>query len=170
MASPVVAVTTWLVRLVGAGDDPGEPTEVETGPGAVEADRGPRPILGATRPATRERGAIVELVVDGWRFEFEVEEASRARLRARGSVEAGRDRTGAVHELRAIIPGRVVSVAVVAGDRVATGQPVLVVEAMKMQNELRSPGDGVVERLAVGPGETVEPGDLLMVIGTADRT
>ena len=64
-----------------------------------------------------------------------------------------------------MIPGRVVAVAVAPGDVVAAGQTLLVVEAMKMQNELRTPRDGTVERVAVGVGETIDLGDLLMVIG-----
>jgi glutaconyl-CoA decarboxylase len=53
---------------------------------------------------------------------------------------------------------------VVAGDAVTAGQQLLVVEAMKMQNELRAPRDGTVERVAVGAGRTIEVGDLLLVI------
>ncbi|MEP6639101.1 MAG: biotin/lipoyl-containing protein, partial [Chloroflexota bacterium] len=67
-------------------------------------------------------------------------------------------------EVRAIIPGRVVSVAVAAGDPVTAGQRLLAVEAMKMENELRAPRDGTVERVAAAAGETVELGDLLVVI------
>ena len=106
----------------------------------------------------------VEVVVDGWRFELEVEDADRADLRARAT--SGRD--AAAHdgptEVRAIIPGRVVSVAVDPGDAVTAGARLLAVEAMKMENEVRTPRDGVVERVAVGPGDTVELGDLLVVI------
>ena len=64
----------------------------------------------------------------------------------------------------AAIPGRVASVAVVAGDKIAAGATILVVEAMKMQNELRAPRAGRVERVAVGAGDTIELGDLLAVI------
>ena len=51
-----------------------------------------------------------------------------------------------------------------AGEAVVAGQQLLVVEAMKMQNELRAPRDGVVSRVAVAPGETIEIGDLLLVL------
>ena len=44
------------------------------------------------------------------------------------------------------------------------GQQLLVVEAMKMQNELRAPRAGTIEKIAVGPGQTIEVGDLLVVI------
>lgn len=120
-----------------------------------------------------DRGAIVlpdgparvEVVVDGWRFGFEVEDADRAALRARATK--GRDAL-AQHgptDIRAIIPGRVLTVAVAAGDSVIAGQQLLTVEAMKMQNELRSPRDGTIQRVSVGPGSTVEPGDVLVVLG-----
>jgi 3-methylcrotonyl-CoA carboxylase alpha subunit len=105
-----------------------------------------------------------ELVVDGWRIEVEVESERRASLRERarrGHESAGR---GGPTEVRAIIPGRVVSVSVAAGDSLDAGQQVLVVEAMKMQNELRAPREGTVRSVAVGPGSTIEVGDLLLVI------
>ena len=116
--------------------------------------------------APDDRGVrVVEVVVDGWRFEFEVEDAARADLRDR----ATRDRqahggAGEPLEIRAIIPGRIASVAVVAGDEVEVGQTLLAVEAMKMQNELRAPRSGVVSRVAVTAGATVELGDVLVVL------
>jgi len=106
----------------------------------------------------------VEVVIDGWRFELDVESEARARLRERATsvrAEAGR---GGPSELRAIIPGRVVSVDVAEGDTVEPGGRLLVLEAMKMQNELKAPRAGTVVRVAVGPGETVELGDVLVVI------
>ncbi len=115
-------------------------------------------------PSTRGRRHTVEVVVDGWRFELEVEDADRADLRAR----ATRGRDAAAHdgptEVRAIIPGRVVSVAANPGDAVTAGDRLLAVEAMKMENEVRAPRDGIVDRVAVGPGDTVELGDVLVVI------
>ncbi len=52
-----------------------------------------------------------------------------------------------------------------AGDSVAAGQALLVVEAMKMQNELRAPRAGTVQRVATSAGATVEIGELLVVLG-----
>jgi biotin carboxyl carrier protein len=71
--------------------------------------------------------------------------------------------TGKV-ELRAMMPGRVVNVLVKTGDEVAYQQGVLVVEAMKMENELKSPKAGKVAEVKVVPGQTVEKGELLIVI------
>ena len=110
-------------------------------------------------------GSIVrEVVVDGWRVEVEIESERRANLRERarrGRETAGR--SGPV-EVRAIIPGRIVALSVKAGDEVGAGQQLLVLEAMKMQNELRAPREGRVERIPIAVGDNVEVGDLLMVI------
>jgi biotin carboxyl carrier protein len=114
--------------------------------------------------AAHATGVMREVIVDGWRFEVEVDSERRAGLRERarrGHEDAASDGPTEVH---AMIPGVVVSVSVVPGDAVVAGQQVLVVEAMKMQNEVRSPRDGVVRRLAVGARQTIEVGDLLLVL------
>jgi biotin carboxyl carrier protein len=67
--------------------------------------------------------------------------------------------------IKAPMPGRVVRVLVAAGDRVKARQGVVVVEAMKMENELRAPRDGTVKDIAVAPGAAVESGAVLLVIG-----
>ena len=105
-----------------------------------------------------------ETVVGGWRFLLDVEDERSAQLKER----ARRGREDAAHagplEVRAIIPGRVVAVSVAEGDTVEAGQQLLVIDAMKMQNELRSPRAGVVERIAAGVGQAVELGALLLVL------
>ena len=93
-----------------------------------------------------------------------MESERRAELRRACVAWAGRRRTSGPSELRAIIPGRIVAVSVAVGDPVEAGQQVLVVEAMKMQNELRAPRAGAVERLAGAVGQNVDVGDLLVVI------
>ena len=80
-------------------------------------------------------------------------------------VAQGAAGVGGPQEVRAPIPGKVVSVAVAAGARVAAGQPLLVLEAMKMENQLCAEGDGTVESVQVGPGDTVEGGQVLIVLG-----
>jgi biotin carboxyl carrier protein len=142
--------------------------EVETGDQAAPtaaARPGERPIVvPAARPSATRGRTAVEVVVGGWRFELEVEDAALANLRERATA----NRETAIHhgptEVRAIIPGRVVSVAVAAGDTVVVGQRLLAVEAMKMENELRSPRAGTVDRVATAVGQTVELGDPLVVI------
>jgi biotin carboxyl carrier protein len=105
-----------------------------------------------------------EVIVDGWRIEVEVENASRAELRDR--ARRGREAGGQSGPIRvhAIIPGVVVSVSIAPGDAVKAGQQLLVVEAMKMQNELRAPRDGTVEQVAVDAGARIDVGDLLLVL------
>jgi biotin carboxyl carrier protein len=62
------------------------------------------------------------------------------------------------------MPGKVVRVLVEPGDEVAGRQPLVVVEAMKMENELSSPRPGRVKEVAVRPGQSVEAGRLLVVV------
>lgn len=66
--------------------------------------------------------------------------------------------------LKAVIPGRVVKILVKAGDAVKAAQPILVVEAMKMENELRAPRDGVVAAVKISEGAALEMGQELVVI------
>ena len=108
--------------------------------------------------------AAGELLVDGWRVDVTVEVERRAALREKARRGGAVAAHGGPTEVRAIIPGRVVSVSVVAGDEVVAGQHLLVVEAMKMQNELLAPRPGTVTSVAVGEGRTIEVGDVLLVL------
>lgn len=85
------------------------------------------------------------------------------RRTGRGAADTG---VGAHGEQKVIapMPGRVMRVLVAAGDEVEARQPVVVVEAMKMENELRSPKTGRVKDVSVEPGASVEAGRVLMVI------
>lgn len=122
-------------------------------------------VLFGTVHLDRRRGTEVrEVVVEGWRVEVELEPERRAVLRERARRGAGAASKGGPVEMRAIIPGRVVAVSVGPGDDVEAGQQILVVEAMKMQNELSAPREGSVERVGVAVGDTIEVGDLLVVI------
>jgi biotin carboxyl carrier protein len=83
--------------------------------------------------------------------------------RLRGASSSG----GHTHEVARIIapmPGKVVRVSVASGASVQIGQEIVTVEAMKMQNEMKSPKDGIVVTLNVSVGETVNAGDVLAVI------
>ena len=80
------------------------------------------------------------------------------RAAAAAAVHAG------PHELRAPIPGRVVSVAVGPGDEVKAGQALVILEAMKMENQICAEGPGHVERVMVAPGATVDGGQVLVVV------
>jgi biotin carboxyl carrier protein len=67
-------------------------------------------------------------------------------------------------EIRSAMPGKVVRVLVGVGDTVAEGDGIVVVEAMKMQNELKTPREGTVREVRFSEGDTVNGGDLLAVI------
>ncbi|NOX35964.1 MAG: biotin/lipoyl-binding protein [Calditrichaeota bacterium] len=65
-------------------------------------------------------------------------------------------------EVRAPMPGLVLRIDVKVGDEVKIGQPLLIMEAMKMENEIRAPIDGVVKEIVVEPHQAVEKEDLLI--------
>lgn len=67
-------------------------------------------------------------------------------------------------ELRAPMPGLIVDVMVAEGDRVAKGQKLLILEAMKTQQAFSSPFDGLVRKLGIAKGDQIEDGDLLVLI------
>ncbi len=106
-----------------------------------------------------------EVVVEGWRFEVLVEPLVRAELRDRAARAAAEHAPAVDTTLRAQIPGRVVRVWVAEGDAVEASQRLLAVEAMKMENEIRSPRAGVVRDLKVEVGGLVERDDELLTIG-----
>jgi biotin carboxyl carrier protein len=68
-------------------------------------------------------------------------------------------------DIRATLPGLVVAVAVSAGDAVAEGDPLLTIEAMKMQNEVRAPRSGTVTHVSATAGQAVAAGALLVRLG-----
>lgn len=83
--------------------------------------------------------------------------------RLRSSQSAGAQTDGAAR-ITAPMPGKVVRVLVEVGSRVEPGEGLVVVEAMKMQNEMKSPRAGTVTTLNAQPGATVNAGDVLVVI------
>lgn len=83
--------------------------------------------------------------------------------RLRSGQNSGGHQHG-VAQIVAQMPGKVVKVQVEAGETVEKGVGVVVVEAMKMQNEMKSPRAGVVVSVNVKPGDTVNAGDVLFVL------
>ncbi len=106
---------------------------------------------------TDEGQSSLIVTVGHRRFTLRVIDPRRRRQRGSSLV------SGKV-ELTTTIPGRVIQWLRQPGEPVKAGQGVLVVEAMKMQNEIRSPKDGKVVELRVPPGQTVNPGDVLAII------
>jgi biotin carboxyl carrier protein len=117
-------------------------------------------IAGASYTAgiTEQDGTIL-VDVGGESYAVEVDEAIRHAIRTRGSAAGGSGRT-----LTAPLPGRVTHVAVRAGDRVGPGDTLLVIEAMKMENEFKASGAGTVAEVRVEAGQAVNAGDVLLVL------
>jgi biotin carboxyl carrier protein len=97
--------------------------------------------------------------MDGWRFEVE---ALDERTRAIRELSAAQQGPAGPAPVIAPMPGLIVRVQVAVGDRVAAGQGVVVMEAMKMENELRAPAAGVVRLVNAVAGTAVEKGTRLI--------
>jgi len=106
-----------------------------------------------------ESGKPVGVVVGTTRYEFTLIDPKRLR----GASVAGAHADGATR-IVAPMPGKVVRVLVKVGDQIAAGSGLLVVEAMKMQNEMKSPKAGIVMALNYEVGSTVNGGDVLAVV------
>lgn len=102
-------------------------------------------------------GGLLKLQTGLQEFAAEVTDLRSWRGRSHGALELE-----GLQQIVAPMPGKVVRLLVKAGDRVEAGQGLLVVEAMKMQNEIRSPKTGVVERLQVKEGQPVNSGEILV--------
>ena len=107
----------------------------------------------------RDGACVVD--VGGELYEITVEEQTRHIIRTRGGAAGGsRSRT-----LTAPLPGKISRVAVRLGDAVAAGDTLLVIEAMKMENEFKAGAAGTVAEVRVQPGQAVNAGDVLIVMG-----
>jgi biotin carboxyl carrier protein len=93
----------------------------------------------------------------------EIEVAITDPKRLRGKA-AGTDAVDGKAEIRTAMPGKVVRILVTQGAEVRKGDGVMVVEAMKMQNEMKSPKDGTVTAIRVNEGDNVGAGDILLVV------
>jgi biotin carboxyl carrier protein len=109
----------------------------------------------------RQGKGTYTLWVDGYRFESE---ALDERTRAIRDLSATSAAPAGPAPILAPMPGMIVRVSVKAGDRVEAGQGVVVMEAMKMENELRATAAGVVKSVEVSPGTAVEKGALLVAL------
>ena len=105
------------------------------------------------------------VVVGGHQFSADVEDSNLHRLRAE---VAGLRGEGGPAEIVAPMPGLVLSLEVGEGDSVSKGQGVVVIESMKMENEIRAGVDGVVKKLLVTPGTAVDKGQKLLELAPAE--
>jgi biotin carboxyl carrier protein len=103
-------------------------------------------------------GQILQITSSGREFIASVNDPRRYRKGGGAILAEGRQ------QVTAPMPGKVIRVLVKAGDTVAAGQGIVVVEAMKMQNEVKSPKAGTIEKLVVIEGQPVNAGDALAVV------
>ncbi|MBI3270089.1 MAG: biotin/lipoyl-binding protein [Planctomycetes bacterium] len=135
----------------------------------LRLDASRRSLRGATLDDGRLRfgwkyaNGTYEIVLDGQTYEISVADPRfESLLAVRPSETAGEGRT----QVRAPIPGLVVAVRVRAGDKVEKNQSVVVLAAMKLENEIPAPRAGVVAEVLAKEGAAVEKGDVLLVIET----
>jgi biotin carboxyl carrier protein len=105
-----------------------------------------------------EKDGSVRASAEGTLFGFELLD----ELTARALLATGGRAVKRVRHVTAAMPGRVLRVLVARGDRVTQGQPILVLEAMKMENEVKSPRDGAVASVETVAGQAVSQGDVLV--------
>jgi biotin carboxyl carrier protein len=125
-------------------------------------------------------GTNLSVLLEGRSYTFQITQSAEGVLKLQTALQEftaevadprawrGRQHSGAQLEGRqqivAPMPGKVIRLLVNPGDKVEAGQGLLVVEAMKMQNEIRSPKTGTVERLLAKEGQPVNAGDPLCVV------
>ena len=105
-----------------------------------------------------EEGERLVVFIEGHRFEIEVRDPRRWSRKSAGRGMEGR------LSLTAPMPGKIVRLLVAEGDSVAPGQGLVVVEAMKMQNELKAPRAGRVSAIEVNENDSVNAGAVLATI------
>jgi biotin carboxyl carrier protein len=93
--------------------------------------------------------------------DFEIKLTDPKRMRHSASAS---ESEGGAAEIKTAMPGKVVRVLVEQGAEIKQGDGVLIVEAMKMQNEMKAPKDGIIKEIRATEGETVSAGDILAVI------
>lgn len=103
-----------------------------------------------------------QVLLHGKMFEAHVDDEQAIRVRALAHSVAD---AGGEFLLRAPMPGLAVSIPVSVGQNVSKGTPLVILESMKMQNELRCPKDGTVQEIRILHGQTVEQNQVLVVIG-----
>jgi acetyl/propionyl-CoA carboxylase alpha subunit len=99
------------------------------------------------------------ILLDGKRFVYALDDPRSLRSRRGAAADADGPRP-----IKAPMPGRIVRILASVGDAVDAQQGILVIEAMKMQNEMKSPKAGNVARVSVAVGDTVQAGQVLAVI------
>ncbi len=100
-----------------------------------------------------------QLIIEGETYRFDIRDERSAKLAKAGAEVSHKEIT-----ISAPMPGLIVDVEVKEGEAVPAGRGLVILEAMKMQNELKAPKAGVVKAVKVKPGEKVNGGDVLIVL------
>lgn len=109
-----------------------------------------------------ERDKLYEVQILGELYQVKVQDERAYRLaQARGSLAD----THGEAAIKSPMPGIILKVLVEEGQSLKKGDKTIILESMKMENELRAPRDGVVHRVSVIPGASVEKGQILVTIG-----
>jgi len=145
--------TTWLCKVDGQ--------EIE-----VDAELTARDVLsvlvGNKAYEIKREGSLqgeLHMVIGSARYAVDVQDPRSLRTRrALAGVEAG------PQKVKAPMPGKIVRVLVAEKDEVKAGQGIIVMEAMKMQNEMKSPKDGIVQKILAAEDTAVNAGDTLAII------
>ncbi len=103
----------------------------------------------------------LEVLLKGQLYSSKVEDERERRLRA---ASGGGVAASGIFHLKAPMPGLVVAISVDEGQEVKKGDVLLILESMKMQNELKSPRDGVISRLRIESGDSVEQRQTLLSV------
>lgn len=103
----------------------------------------------------------LEVLLRGQRYTVQVEDERSRILREVGGAEI--EQSGEF-QLKAPMPGLVVDVPIEAGQQVTKGDHLIILESMKMQNELKAPRDGKILRVRVSPGDSVQQNAVMVVM------
>jgi biotin carboxyl carrier protein len=139
-----------IIRIDGDVVEPLEAELVEVEPGVYSVIEGLN--VWEVRVATNE------IIIRGHRFHFEIDDPRQWKRSVHRADAQGRV------SITAAMPGKIVRLLVAAGDFVTAGQGILVVEAMKMQNELKAPRDGRVTSIEARENDSVNAGAVLATI------
>ena len=150
--------TTLKLRIEGADEE----LVARAAPGGWNVTHG-RQTAEAGVSCRRSGELVVQIAAHTYRFRTDRRAAgSSGRRQSRAAGTAGGQ-----CEVRTPMPGKVVRLVREEGDRVAAGDGVLVFEAMKMQNEIRAPENGVIANMRAVAGTPMEGGELLFVVEPA---
>jgi biotin carboxyl carrier protein len=165
------------LQVVSAGGEETRIVELERDAGGWRVSLDGRP---ANVDAVEIAPHTFSILLDGQNFEFSVVQSADGKLKLQTGAqeftcEAIDSRTWRGHrhgqveaegrqQVLAPMPGKVLRLLVKAGDHVEPGQGLFVIEAMKMQNEIRSPKSGTVERILITDGQRVNAGEILCVV------